>query len=91
MLHKKGLFTSLYLKLFLYFQLQILEHGLEIHSQLISPDMRELHKRLVELYKRMKRGIQDSVSIRYFHVPITIRFSVFTLLLHQINGKSNVF
>ncbi|KAK2163113.1 hypothetical protein LSH36_85g03072 [Paralvinella palmiformis] len=43
-------------------QLQILEHGLEIHSQLISPDMRELHKRLVELYKRMKRGIQDSGS-----------------------------
>ena len=36
---------------------------MNIHNRLVSQDLRELHKRLVELYGRMKKGIGES-SVR---------------------------
>ncbi len=59
-------FFRLYSKDHFLFQVGILEGALSLHGRLAPPDLQPLQKRLVELFKTMKQGIKNSVSITLF-------------------------
>jgi len=44
------------------FQVQILENALYLHRKLAPPDVLPLHRRLEELFAKIKQGIRKPVS-----------------------------